>query len=275
MDAALKFVTRSTMFRSLVMLFNCTFWIACEQVTCGQVTTTSNVDLALEKLGAHEYDQAIDYFDRAIKIDPSDTTALCWRGAAWFHKKKYDNSIHDLDLAIQLKPKAECAIEYTIRGAAYMKKKDYDRAASDFDEAIRIEPTMTQAHMNRGGVYLVKKEYAKAVSAFDDAMRIDPNMADALNARAWVAATCPDAKFRDGPKALKLARRACEITEWKEPNCLDTLAAAYAENAEFTEAVRSLKKASECPGYATEHKDEDQRKLKLYEQGKPYRDESE
>ena len=256
------------------MLFSCLIWIACEQVACAQVNTASNVDLALEKLDAHEYDQAIDYFDRAIKIDPRDATALCWRGAAWFHKKKYDNTIRDLDLAIDLKPKAECAVEYTIRGAAYMNKKDYERAASDFDEAIRIEPTMAQAHLNRGGIYLIKKHYAKAVSAFDDAIRIDPNNADALTTRAWVAATCPDAKFRDGPKALELAKRACEITKWNEPNCLDTLAAAYAENAEFTEAVRWLKKASECPGYATEHEDEDQKKLKLYGQGKPYRDEA-
>ena len=56
-------------------------------------------------------------------------------------------------------------------------------------------------------------------------------------------ATCPDEKYRDGEKAIKLATKACEASEGKDWYHLDTLAAAYAENDKFEEAVDYAQKA--------------------------------
>ena len=74
----------------------------------------------------------------------------------------------------------------------------------------------------------------------------------------------------DGPRAVDLARISCELTNWKEPRYLDTLAAANAECGEFRKAVDWEKKAIELS--------DDQKKinkfrerLALYEQGRPYR----
>ena len=50
-------------------------------------------------------------------------------------------------------------------------------------------------------------------------------------------AACPEAKYRDGRKAVESATRACELTEWKRSEFLDTLAAAYAESGDFDAAV--------------------------------------
>jgi len=37
----------------------------------------------------------------------------------------------------------------------------------------------------------------------------------------------------NGEKAIKLATKACEETEWKAAHIISTLAAAYAENGDF------------------------------------------
>jgi hypothetical protein len=52
---------------------------------------------------------------------------------------------------------------------------------------------------------------------------------------AWIFATCPESRFRDGAKALKLAQKALAVES--TPYRLDTLAAAYAESGRFTKAV--------------------------------------
>jgi hypothetical protein len=86
-------------------------------------------------------------------------------------------------------------------------------------------------------------------------------------------ATCPKREVRDGKKALEHARKGCELTGWNDPEGLGTLAAAHAEAGQFKEAVKWQKKALEI-GYEDKKDQEQARKrLKLYQAGRPYRDE--
>ena len=60
----------------------------------------------------------------------------------------------------------------------------------------------------------------------------------ALDGLAWLYATYPDEKFRNGTKAVEYAGRSCKLTGWTDFKLLDTLAAAYAELGEFDVAVQ-------------------------------------
>ena len=60
-----------------------------------------------------------------------------------------------------------------------------------------------------------------------------PHDAGILNNYAWVLATAPEDKLRDGHKALAMAIDACKQTDYKEDYILSTLAAAYAEIGRF------------------------------------------
>ena len=59
----------------------------------------------------------------------------------------------------------------------------------------------------------------------------------ALNNLAWEMATSADANMRDGQRALGCAERAVAVTGRTNAMYLDTLAAAYAETGQFTNAV--------------------------------------
>jgi hypothetical protein len=61
-----------------------------------------------------------------------------------------------------------------------------------------------------------------------DGMKMEPRCPWGHNHRAWIWANCPDARFRDGKTAAQQAALARELTEWKSPSCLESLAAAAA-----------------------------------------------
>jgi hypothetical protein len=64
-----------------------------------------------------------------------------------------------------------------------------------------------------------------------------------LNNLAWLLASCPDAVFRDGPEAVRLASRACELTGYTQPMVIGTLAAAQAEAGDFPAAITTAQRA--------------------------------
>ncbi len=99
--------------------------------------------------------------------------------------------------------------------------------------------------------------------------KLEPRNPEALNGRAWFQATCPVAKYRDGTKALAMAKQACELAEWKIPGLLDTLAACYAESGDFDNAVKWQTRAIEIEADAQE-KDRYNTRLKLYTARKPF-----
>jgi Flp pilus assembly protein TadD len=105
---------------------------------------------------------------------------------------------------------------------------------------------------------------------YGQAIRLDPKNAEAHNARAWLLATRPDDKLRDGKLALNSARRLCELSDWKDASYIDTLAAAYAEVGDFEKASQHQRQAIELA--TPELRAPLQDRLELYQDKKPYRE---
>ena len=98
---------------------------------------------------------------------------------------------------------------------------------------------------------------------------------------SWVGETVivktPDTKFVDphtgaGKKALVLAQKACELTNWKDASVLESFAAACAETGDFEQAVRWQTKALEDKDFAAHAGDAARKRLELYKQRKPCRE---
>ena len=98
----------------------------------------------------------------------------------------------------------------------------------------------------------------------------NPQNAGIHNSAAWLLATAPVAAVRNGARAVELARKAAELSKSKDADILDTLAAAYAEAANFSEAVRWQEKALEFPEFAKDQGDAARKRLERYRKGQPY-----
>jgi len=123
-----------------------------------------------------------------------------------------------------------------------------------------------------GNTHLANKEYDKAIASYTEAIKLDPKDARPHERLAWVLATAPKDELRNGKKAVNYAQRACELTEWKNPDCLATLSAAFAESGNFKEAIHWQTKALEAPELERDKQEEYHQRMKMYEKGKACRE---
>jgi tetratricopeptide (TPR) repeat protein len=140
------------------------------------------------------------------------------------------------------------------------------------DPPIRPEPETADDYVARGDDEAEQGDYLKAIADYQEALRLDPQHAEAHDSLAWLLATCPQDGVRNGPRALDLAMKVCELSSWQDAYHLSTLAAAHAECGNFPEAVRWQKKAIEIGFNDGDDGETAHQHLKLYEKGRPCRD---
>jgi tetratricopeptide (TPR) repeat protein len=118
----------------------------------------------IARIEDHEFDRAIDDFNRVLKINPQNVTAYYHRGVAYDRKGYYDKAIADYTKAIQINPRA--TIAYYHRGLAWGQKGNYDNAIADFTKTVEIDPVHVLAYHNRGTAWYYKGDYDRTCSDF-------------------------------------------------------------------------------------------------------------
>ena len=117
-------------------------------------------------------------------------------------------------------------------------------------------------------------ETEEAKRLLDEAVaHLSPNDWVIRNSIAWYLVTHPSAKVRDSRLARQLVIRACELTEYKAASALDTLAAFYAETADYEAAVKWSENALELA--TPRQRDRFERHLNSFRLQKPWREEPE
>jgi tetratricopeptide (TPR) repeat protein len=141
-----------------------------------------------------------------------------------------------------------------------------------FQSEARAVEVETQCYL---GLSLhAQRRVSQAITHYTETLRLKPDHVMALYKLAWIRAAYPQAEFRNGAEAVRLAQRACELTRYQAPAPLETLAAAYAEAGRFADAsaiadtARQLALAAGQPALA----ERPMKMLKLFADRKPYRE---
>ena len=200
---------------------------------------------------------------------PQERRAYNNRGVAWYAKQEYDKAIADYDKAIELDPKNAWPTttaatpgtpsRSTTRRSPTTTRRSDSTPSTPWPTTTAATPGTPSRRTTRRSPTTTRRSAST------------PRIAKAYNSRAWLWATCPDEKYRDGKRAVESATLACELTDWKEAYYLDTLAAAYAECGDFAHAIEYQEKAQ---GLYKDEKDREKGRdrLALYREKKPYRD---
>ena len=251
----------------------------------------------------NDYEATIKSTTKVLDLDEGNLTALLLRAQSFSHLKQYDEAMTAVGKVLDRQPKNVPAIKIQAvicvqsgkidEAVARMKKavsaeptdlelqlqlallyrqaQKYAEALAVLDAALAIDPKQGMFRFVRGDTYLNMGRHREAVADYNEAVKQAPRESGLLNNMAWVLCTSPIDEVRDGKRAVELARIACEVTEYQQPNLLSTLGAAYAETGDLESAKKWVQKALEIA------KDDETRgtllkELASYERGEPVRE---
>ena len=220
--------------------------------------------------------------EHAIGVTKGNYSAWYLKGVAAMRRGETDEAMRAFRRSLEIHPGFANA-RFDL-GKLLIDADRLDEAEDHFRRLEKVRPDLARRGLNvvanrravqwyaRGTELLRAGKPAQAAECFRETIRLYPRHAAALNDLAWILATSPDDRLRDGAEALRLAQKATKLD--RSSLMLDTLAAAYAEAGQFDRAVQTAQEAIRLaqsdpqqmmpPGIEA--------RLELYRQRKPYRD---
>jgi tetratricopeptide (TPR) repeat protein len=184
--------------------------------------------------------EAFPHLEKALEINPNYAEAHYNLGNALLRTGRVAEAIVQLQQAVEIDPTYVPA--HSNLGSAFLQTGQLDQSLAHLEKALEIDPNYKAAHFNLANTLLQIGRTEEAVSHLERVLAIDPGDAEAQKNMAWVLATCPDPRLRDGAKAVELAERASRADSGN-PIVGTTLAAAYAEAGRFSDAVATAENA--------------------------------
>ncbi len=254
-------------------------------------------------------DEALDDINALLKLEPNLIRGIEMRGRIFSLQEKFDEAIEDFK-TLSVNDEEN---QFLKRQLAMLYNAD-DRpkeAIEIYDELLKLNAkgswegksnpkklVFMSRRMGtlrgRGDARLSTGEHNKAVADYDEALELqyalrkiqeeiqeekggelDPEDDGVLNNLAWVLATSTFDDVRDGVRAVELATKAAEVTEFKQAHILSTLASGYAEMGDFENAIKWIEKAIEVnreEGTNDEQKESLQTEYESYKNKKPWRE---
>jgi tetratricopeptide (TPR) repeat protein len=193
------------------------------------------------------FPRAARCFERALKVAgknaPKSFLAQTKNdlGCALLEQGEVPNAISNFESALVLQPVYPQAF-YNM-GRAFLTNQQPDVAADCFQRALAMDPSVAELHYKLANALVQLGRPAQAIAEYSQALQLRPGMDEAANNLAWLLATCSDRSLRDGTRSIALARQASEHSHDQNPVILGTLAAAYAEKGNLSEAAATAQRA--------------------------------
>ena len=198
-------------------------------------------DIALALINMGKVDEAISEYGKSLEIEPDRVRTLNAIGAAQVSAKRYDDAVTAYMRSLKIKS-GQPVINKIVADILYKQGK-LAEAVDYYKAALKLKHDMPPAHNSLAEVYIGLGDLDKAVEHWRQALELNPDWIDVLNNLAWMSSVYKNKDFHNPAEAVRLARRACELTNYKATDSLDTLSVAYATTGKFTEAVETAEKA--------------------------------
>jgi tetratricopeptide (TPR) repeat protein len=177
--------------------------------------------LGLEAYDAGRYEQAIEYFTRALRKNPQDATTFACRALAYLQEGNLERSLNDSEKAIRLAP--DRGLGYVAKANALTALGQAPKALEVLNEGIRRDPKSARAYYTRAE--LVRKyglQGADPVTDLQEAVGLNPQF---TRAYAWLGILYDGRQEYD--KAVVVCDRALELEKAQGSTDKEARALAY------------------------------------------------
>jgi tetratricopeptide (TPR) repeat protein len=227
---------------------------------------------AMNLEGEGKNDQAVVLWKKALAIEPDDFRVQNGVGMSLYIQGKVDEGLEHIRKSVSINP---LFVEgHYVLGKFLLEQDRPAQALPELETAVTLKPRNPAAEEQLANAYEFLGNGSEALVHWRKALALDPRRISALAGTAWLLSTSPDPSLRDGTEAVALATNAKNLSSADDPNILDALAAAYAENHQFLEALAT---ANHALNLAVAQKNTDlaaaiRSRILLYQTNKPFRD---
>jgi tetratricopeptide (TPR) repeat protein len=231
-------------------------------------------NLGIVLAGQGRVSEAITEYRASLRIKPDNVEAHNNLGVALAGQGRVAEAITEFTAALRIK--SDNVEARNNLGVALAGQGRVAEAITEYAVALRIKPDYAEAHYNLGNAMASQGRIAEAMAEYRETLRLRPDWPPVLGGLAWILATSSNESVRNGGEAVQLAERLCAVSGCQEADGLDVLAAACAEAGRFNDAVRVAQEAVELASAAGQQElaGQIQERLKLYQGGRPFREES-
>jgi Flp pilus assembly protein TadD len=228
-------------------------------------------NLASALLAAGRWNEALSHVEEALRHKPDSAETHALAGMVFEAQNKPAAAYPHYETAARLKSDWELPR----LGMAHILSRagQIPQAIEQYMAAVELAPGDADAHIELAVLLASQQRVAEAIQHYRAALTTWPDSPLALNNLAWLLATHPRDEVRNGPEAVRLAERACAVTQRQQAFLIGTLAAAYAEAGQFADAVKAAQEAQVKATAAgqTEIAARNAQLLTLYQAHKPFR----
>jgi tetratricopeptide (TPR) repeat protein len=225
--------------------------------------------LSSDQLRKGNYNEALEYINKALVLDSTNTNYIVQKAYVYYFKGKFDEAIK----LCQLAPNATKT--HMLRGDICMKNKSYGGAIFFYSKVLKqpiSKDTLCIYYTNRGLAHFALESYLKAKEDFEEAAKLFP---DSIN-NSYALATCylelfqldkaysiinyninyapQNSKYfkllgkvlylkKEYPRAIEAMVKYCDLNK-EDGDGFSLLSSIYLENKEFDKALLTINYAN-------------------------------
>ncbi len=154
-------------------------------------------DTGLLLVKQEKYDDAIEYFNKALEVEPNNLQILNDKGNTLYSLGKYNEAIKCYEIILKVEPEnkvvknnkektvnAENLKRYMNKGNELYFKKKYTDALSYYEKALEIKPNHVEAWLYKGYSYYCLGKNDIAGNCYDKVLELDPSNSAAKDAKS-------------------------------------------------------------------------------------------
>ena len=205
------------------------------------------IDYAMTLVQLGKYDEANQYFDRAILskdnaiVNKNNKLAYRGKGIAFFKSHDYKEAISQFDKALAINELSDLNMDILYyKGNSQAKAGLYKEAAKTYTAILKENPSDAYVYFSRAYAYRLLKDYEKSLADYDKAIKLDSKNYDYYFGKYFLLVETGETE-----KALAVLKMAAGIKgKTQEDNFNLAKVHYYMENydnavSEFSEAFRN------------------------------------